>query len=72
MSFIFGRFVKRGCSTPRIVESTALISSDARVGDLVRLIGGCPRFPGDRCDLVGGYTSVVCEYKGELFYKIIP
>lgn len=72
MVFIFGTFSrKKPPVEPRIIASSALHTADVRVGDLLEVSGGCPRFPGDECDLVGGYKSVVCEYKGELYYRII-
>lgn len=71
MGFIFGRFIKRESETPRVISEDQLRAGEARVGDLVEFAGGCPRFPGDKCDLVGGYKSVIYEYKGELYYRII-
>jgi hypothetical protein len=78
---IFGRFIKSQCIQPRLVDDSELDARiitdqqlrdrDVRVGDLVLFVGGCPRVPGDRCDLVGGYKSVICEYGGELYYKVI-
>lgn len=56
---------------PRIINTEQLHTEDVRIGDLVLFVGGCPRFPGDRCDLVGGHSAVICEYKGELYYKVI-
>jgi hypothetical protein len=56
---------------PRIVNHIQLMHHEAVVGDLVPFIGGCPRIPGDQCDLVGGYKSVICEYRGEIYYKIV-
>lgn len=72
MVFIFGVFSRRGAPVePLIISSEKLQDGSARIGDLVQVVGGCPRFPGDECDLVGGYKSVVCEFKGELYYRIV-
>lgn len=72
MVSIFGVFTKRGAPVePLIISSEKLDDGSARIGDLVEVSGGCPRFPGDECNLVGGYKSVVCEYKGELYYRIV-
>lgn len=72
MVFIFGIFTRRGAPVePLIVSTEKLQDGSARIGDLVEVVGGCPRFPGDACDLVGGYKSVVIEYHGELYYRII-
>lgn len=70
--FMFGVFRKRGIPNVDIVSDEDLQDGSARVGDLARVIGGCPRYPGDRVDLVGGYKAVVVEYNLELFYCIVP
>lgn len=69
--FVFGRFIKRKVAEPRIITSEHLTSGDVRDGDLLLFVGGCPRYPGDRVTLNGGYDAVMHEYKGELYYKVI-
>lgn len=67
--FLFGRFTRK--KEPRIASSAQLESGDVYIGDLVLVTGGCPRYPGDRCELIGDHDSIVCSYKGELYYKIV-
>jgi len=71
MLIMFGRFLRRPVEEPRIITSAQFLDGDVRVGDLLEVVGGCPRFPGDQCDLIGNHKSIVREYKGELYYTIV-
>lgn len=55
----------------RILTGGQFDSGDVRIGDLLPFVGGCPRYPGDRCDLTGGHDAVIREFKGELYYQIL-
>lgn len=41
-----------------------------RVGDLLPFVGGCPRVAGEQVDLIYGYTAVMVERKGVMYYRI--
>jgi hypothetical protein len=72
VAFIFGVLSRKGPPVdPKIIDAKSLVDGNARIGDLVELVGGCPRFPGDACDLVGGYKSVVCVFNNSLYYRIV-
>lgn len=71
MFMLFGRFIRRTQSEPRILTDQQFRDGDMSVGDLLPVTGGCPRFPGDGCTLIGGHDSTVCSFKGELYYKIV-
>lgn len=75
MVFIFGIFTKKHEPVSdeglEIISDEDLQNGNVRIGDLVKVTGGCPRFPGDECYLVGEYKSVVFEYYGELYYRIV-
>lgn len=71
MVFIFGIHIRRRGAKPVEPRIITELDSDTRIGDLIAVTGGCPRYPGDRCDLVGGHTSVVIEYNHTLYYKIV-
>lgn len=69
---MFGMFSKRRTPPGDIVSDDALQDGTARIGDLVAFVGGCPRYPGDRVNLVGGYKAVIVEFNMELYYCIVP
>jgi hypothetical protein len=56
---------------PRIINDDDLLYGRAQPNDLVLVDGGCPRYIGDECDLLGGYKSVVIAHDGQLYYNII-
>jgi hypothetical protein len=67
--FVYGIYSRR--PRPQIITDQQLASGDVRIGDLIPLTNGTPRFPGDECYLVGGRRSVVWLYHGELYYRIV-
>lgn len=55
---------------PNIIQYEDLQSGTAKKGDLLLFLGGCPRYPGDHCALTNGYSGVIVEVAGELYYEI--
>lgn len=55
----------------RFITQEQFDRGDVKIGDMLPFVGGCPRFPGDHVDLVGGHRAVIVERGGDFYYKII-